>query len=142
MEEASSDIEREIYQALDLGDSERDEIHSEVALRTNEDPRDQEKYDPDSITEPGDEFPEQVKDLVLHFALKATSESDDGIIPITDVDGEDDLLTHIEAEFERVWGEYAEARLAEVDEVLGDQNAAEEAYPNLRTWLEVDLFDY
>lgn len=142
MEETSSEIEQDIYKALGLGESERDEISSEVALRTNKDPREEEQYDPQSITEPSEDFPEQVKDLLLHFALKSANESNDGIIPISDVGDEDDLLAHIESEFERVWNEHAEDRLAEVDDVLGSQSAAEEAYPNLRTWLEEDLFDY
>jgi len=36
----------------------------------------------------------------------------------------------------------ASARLAEVDQILGSRTADEEAYPNLREWLEDDLFDY
>jgi len=55
---------------------------------------------------------------------------------------EHDLLNRIEEEFERIWGTHASARLVEVDQVLGSQTADEEAYPNLREWLEKDLFDY
>jgi hypothetical protein len=76
------------------------------------------------------------------MCIGVTQNADDGIIPLSSIEGEDNLLTHIEAEFERVWGEHATARLAEVDDVLGNQSAAEEAYPNLRTWLEEDLFNY
>ncbi|WP_229112044.1 hypothetical protein [Halapricum desulfuricans] len=83
-----------------------------------------------------------VKDLLLHLTLRTANEADDGIVPISDVEGEANLLTHLEAEFERIWGEYADARLAEVDQVLGNQTADEEAYPNLRQWLEDDLFEY
>jgi hypothetical protein len=135
-------MDEAVFDCFDISDSQREIVFQEIALRTNADPRKQEEYDPDSITEPSENFSEQVKDLLLHFALKATNESDDGIIPVSDVDGEDDLLAHIEAEFERVWGEYADTRLAEVDEVLGSMSAAEEAYPNLRAWLEDDLFEY
>jgi hypothetical protein len=131
-----------VFDCFDISEDQRETILQEIALRTNEDPREQEEYDPESITEPGEGFTEQVKDLVLHFAVRAVNETGDGVIPVSDVEGEDDLLDHIEVEFERVWGEHADERLAEVDSVLGSQSAAEEAYPNLRTWLEEDLFDY
>ncbi|TKX79295.1 BREX-5 system adenine-specific DNA-methyltransferase PglX, partial [Halorubrum sp. SD626R] len=135
-------IDEAVFDCFDITDEQRETVLQEIALRTIEDPREQETYDPEAITEPADEFPEQVKDLVLHFALKTTTESDDGIVSLSPVDGEDDLLTRIEAAFERVWGEHAPARLAEVDAVLGSESAAEEAYPNLRAWLEEELFDY
>ena len=142
METAASKIEEILFDALGLTNLEKKEIYTEISLRTNDDPRKQHEYDPEAITDPSEDFPEQVKDLLLHFALRAVQESDDGIIPLSTVEGEDDLLTHIEEQFESVWGEHAEDRLAEVDDVLGNQNAAQEAYPNLRIWLEGDLFDY
>jgi type I restriction-modification system DNA methylase subunit len=142
LQTCADEIDNSVFDCFDISEQERDTILQEIALRTTQDPREQEEYTPSSITEPSDEFPEQVKDLLLHFALKTISKSDDGIVPVSDVNGEDDLLTHIETEFERVWGEHADARLAEVDDVLGSQSAAEEAYPNLRNWLEEDLFDY
>ncbi|GAA0679139.1 BREX-1 system adenine-specific DNA-methyltransferase PglX [Natronoarchaeum mannanilyticum] len=142
LQSCADEIDEAVFDCFDISEDQRETILQEIALRTNEDPREQEEYNPESITEPGEDFPEQVKDLLLHFALHAVHEADDGIIPLSEVEGEDDLLTHVEDEFERVWGEYADARLAEVDEVLGSRSAAEEAYPNLRTWLEEDLFDY
>jgi len=141
-EERAAAIDESVFDQFGISKTAQETVLQEIALRTNKDPREQQEYDPDAITEPSENFREQVKDLLIHFALKATVESDDGIIPVSDVDGEDDLLTHIETEFERVWGEHADARLAEVDDVLGSQSAAEEAYPNLRTWLEEGLFDY
>jgi hypothetical protein len=142
LQTCANDIDNAVFDCFGIKDDQREIVLQEIALRTNKDPRNREEYDPESITEPTEEFPEQVKDLLLHFSLHAVHESDDSIIPVSDVDGEDNLLTHIEAEFERVWGEYADARLAEVDQVLGGKSAAEEAYPNLREWLEDDLFDY
>ena len=142
LQNCANRIDEAVFDCFDITDEQRETVLQEIALRTIEDPREQEEYDPDAITEPSEEFPEQVKDLVLHFALKATTESDDGIVPLSAVDGKDDLLTRIEAEFDRVWGGHAAARLAEVDAVLGSESAAEEAYPNLRTWLEEELFDY
>jgi len=135
-------IDETVFDQFDISEAAKETVLQEIALRTNEDPRKQEDHDPESITEPSKDFHEQVKDLLLHFALKATTESDDGIIPLSAVEGEDGLLTLIKAEFERVWGEYSEDRLAEVDDVLGSQSASKEAYPNLRNWLEEDLFEY
>lgn len=142
LQSCAEEIDEVVFDCFDISEDQRETILQEIALRTNEDPRDKEEYDPESINEPSEEFPEQVKDLLLHFVLRVVHNSDDGIIPLSAVEGEDDLLTHVEGEFRRVWGEYAEARLAEVDDVLGSQSAAEEAYPNLRTWLEENLFNY
>ncbi|WP_435067260.1 BREX-5 system adenine-specific DNA-methyltransferase PglX [Haloplanus sp. C73] len=135
-------IDEAVFDCFDITDDQRDTILQEIALRTIEDPREREDHDPESITEPTDDFPAMVKDLLLHLSLRIVHESDDGIVPLSDIDGETSLLTRIEAEFERIWGDHADARLAEVDALLGSQSAAEEAYPNLRAWLEDDLFDY
>jgi hypothetical protein len=142
LQSCADQIDEAVFECFDITDEQRETVLQEIALRTIEDPREQDEYDPDAITEPSDDFAEQVKDLLLHFALRAVHESDDGIIPVSDVDSEADLLTHIEAEFERIWGDHAADRLAEVDNLLGSESAAEEAYPNLRAWLEDDLFDY
>ncbi|RRJ28509.1 BREX-5 system adenine-specific DNA-methyltransferase PglX [Halocatena pleomorpha] len=135
-------IDEAIFDSFDITDEQRETILQEIALRTNEDPREREEHDPESITEPSDEFSEMVKDLLLHLTLRIVHEDDDGIVPLSDVDSEDDLLTRLEDEFERIFGEHADERLAEVDQLLGSQTADEEAYPNLREWLESDLFDY
>jgi hypothetical protein len=141
MERSFDDIERTIQRALDLGDAAVDEIRTEVALRTNETPREREAVDPASITDPGGDLPEMVTHLLLHLTHRIVHEADDGIVPISDVGEAPDLLARIEREFERIWGAYAPARLAEVDRVLGSRTADEAAYPNLREWLEDDLFD-
>jgi type I restriction-modification system DNA methylase subunit len=138
----TDDIDEAVFDCFNITDKQQEIIRQEIALRTNENPRKQVQYDPESVTGVSDEFPQQVKDLLQHLTLRVVHESDDGIIPVSAVDGEDDLMAHIQAEFERVWGEYADARLAEVDDVLGNVSAAEEAYPNLRRWIEEDLFDY
>jgi len=142
LQSCADEIDEAVFDCFEISDDQRETILQEIALRTIEDPREREEYDPEAITDPSEDFPEQVKDLLLHFTLRAVNDSDDGILPVSNIDGEEDLLAHIESEFERVWGEYANDRLAEVDDVLGSKSAAEEAYPNLRTWLEEDLFDY
>ncbi len=142
LEELAEIIDKRIYDVLGISARAQEQIHQEIFLRTSESPEDREIPEPESVSETPEALEEQVKELVHYFVLKAVREENDGIIPISAIDSEDDLLTHIEAKFEHVWGEHANARLAEVDEVLGSKSAAEEAYPNLRTWLEEDLFDY
>jgi hypothetical protein len=135
-------IDDAVFDCFDISDEQRETVLQEIALRTIEDPREHEAYDPESITDPTDDFPAMVKDLLLHFSLRVVHEADDGIVPLSNIDGEADLLDHVEGEFERLFGDHGDARLAEVDQVLGSRSADEEAYPNLRAWLEDDLFDY
>jgi hypothetical protein len=142
LQRCAREIDRSVFDCFDITTDDQDDIFDEIELRTNETPRVQEEYDPESITEPSDGFSEQVKDLLLHFTIRAADNADDGIIPLSDINGKDGLLTHIETEFESVWGNHATDRLAEADEVLGNRSAADEAYPNLRTWLKEDLFEY
>ena len=52
------------------------------------------------------------------------------------------MLDRIIDRFEEVYGEYAEDRLVEVDDTLGAKSADDEAYPNLRAFIEDDLFSY
>lgn len=80
-----------------------------------------------------------VKDLLLHLCLRIVHEDDDGIVPLSEVEDENSLLSRIEAEFERLFGEHASARLAEIDQLLGSRSADEEAYPNLRKWLSSSI---
>jgi len=135
-------VDDAVFDCFGITDHQRVAVLQEIALRTNEDPRKRTEYNPDSITEPTDDFPEMVKDLLLHLAIRTVYEDNDGIVPLSDVDEEKSLLARIQAEFERLFGEHADARLAEVDQVLGSKSAGEEAYPNLREWLLNDLFDY
>lgn len=140
--ERSLSIDQSVFEQFEINDALREEILQEIALRTNDDPRKTNQPDPEAITEPPEDFPEMVKDLLLHLSIRIAHKDDDGIVPITNVESEEDLLSRIEVEFERLFGEHASARLAEIDQVLGNQTADEEAYPNLREWLENDLFDY
>ncbi|MCJ0618001.1 BREX-5 system adenine-specific DNA-methyltransferase PglX [Haloarcula hispanica] len=141
-DERAAAIDESVFDQFEIPGESQETVLEEIALRTNEDPRKQEQYDPEAITAPSEDFPEQVKDLLLHFTLRAIHDADDGIVPLSEINGKDDLLTHIEAEFERIWGQHATDRLAEADEVLGNRSASDEAYPNLRAWLENDLFEY
>ncbi|ELZ19690.1 hypothetical protein C475_22134 [Halosimplex carlsbadense 2-9-1] len=74
--------------------------------------------------------------------MESVRKETDGIIPLHGTEGQANMLDRIIEKFEDTYGEYAEDRLIEVDEILGTRSAAEEAYPNLRAFVENDLFDY
>lgn len=142
LESLSKETDDLIYEALDISKTTQEEIHQEIYLRTAESPEDREVPDPESVPEVPDNIDQQVKDLVHHFAMEAVREENDGIIPVHGANGQADMLDRIVERFEDVYGEYAEDRLIEVDDFLGAESATEEAYPNLRAFIEDDLFDY
>ncbi len=141
--EKASQIDEILFEHFEINKERRDEILREIAIRTNEDPREVPKYNADAITEPGEDFEELIKDLLLHITLKIVREDDDGIVPLgTREISEDPLITRIEEEFVQIFGEGAEDRLAEIDQILGDKQPDAGAYPNVGNWLINDLFDY
>ncbi|MUV48485.1 BREX-5 system adenine-specific DNA-methyltransferase PglX [Haloarcula sp. CBA1122] len=142
LESLSDSIDRQIFDYLDFNHRLRHELKDEIFLRTSEDPEDREVPDPESVPEVPDNLDEQVKDLVHHFAMEAVREESDGIIPLEGADEQADMLDRIVERFEDAYGEYAEDRLVEVDDILGAESAADEAYPNLRAFVEDDLFAY
>ncbi|WP_353635629.1 BREX-5 system adenine-specific DNA-methyltransferase PglX (plasmid) [Halobacterium sp. NMX12-1] len=142
LEEKSAEINQTVYDALDIPKPIRRQIRQEIFLRTSEDPEDREVPDPESVPEIPENVDEQVKDLVHHFAMEAVREEDDGIVPLHDVDDQVDMLDRVVEHFEDAYGEHAADRLIEVDEILGTESATQESYPNLRAWIEDDLFDY
>ena len=142
LEQLSQNVSQSVFDAVDLSQESREAALTEIFLRTSESPEDREIPDPDSVPETPENIEQQVKDLVHHFAMEAVRKEDDGIIPLHGVDGQPNMLDRIVERFEDAYGEHAEDRLVEVDEILGAESATEEAYPNLRAWIEDDLFDY
>ena len=142
LEDIASQIDQIIYDTVGISEETRENVHQEIFLRTAEDPEDREIPDPESVPEVPDNLDEQVKDLVHHFAMKAVREESDGLIPLEGTDEQADMLNRIVERFEDAYGEYAEDRLVEVDDVLGAESAADEAYPNLRSFVENDLLAY
>jgi type I restriction-modification system DNA methylase subunit len=142
LEEISDAIDRHIFDSMNVSAETERRVSQEIFLRTSEDPEDREVPDPDSVPEVPENIDQQVKDLVHHFAMVAVQEENDGIVPLHGVDDLPNMLDRIVERFEDAFGEHAEDRLVEVDEILGAESAAEEAYPNLRRWIAEDLFDY
>ena len=141
IERIAESIDETIFDTMSIRTETRTEIHQEIFLRTSEDPEDRDVPDPDSVPEVPDTLAEQVKDLIHHFAMEVVRDEPDGIVP---VDSRDAATMHdrIVERFEEVYKEYAADRLAEIDEILGSLPADEEAYPNLRRFINDDLFDY
>ncbi|ELZ39024.1 hypothetical protein C463_17710 [Halorubrum californiense DSM 19288] len=142
LETLSDQIDEAIYQAVEIPQEIQTDIQQEIFLRTAEDPEDREVPDPESVSEIPENIDEQVKDLVHHFAMEAVREKSDGIIPLETTDEQTGMLNRVVERFENAYGEYAEDRLVEVDDILGAKSAADEAYPNLRSFVKNDLFTY
>jgi len=144
IEQHASDLDQVVFDHFDIDEEQQEEIYTEIAYRTIDDPREKQSYDPEAVEEPPDDFPELVKRLLLHLTFEIVEEDDDGIVLLRaeSDDEEADLLAKMTAKFEDIWGEYAEDRLQEVDEVLGTREPTDEPYPNLRHWLENDLFTF
>jgi hypothetical protein len=142
LDQYAHDIDTTVFDFFDLDKDLRQEVLTEISLRTNEDPELNPEFEVEEITEPKD-YETLIKDLVLHFALKAVIESDDGIVPTEAQQESYDSITDLVIEqFERVFGDHAEERLSEVDEELGSLRYSDVPYPNLEHWLQEDLFEY
>jgi len=142
LEELSDEVDSVVYEQLGISDQTQRYIEKEIFLRTSESPEDREIPDPESVPEVPENIDAQVKNLVHHFAMEAVREESDGILPVHGADNQADILDRIVERFEDAYGEYAKDRLVEVDSILGAESATEEAYPNLRAFIEDDLFDY
>jgi|AntRauMinimDraft_3_1070383.scaffolds.fasta_scaffold00305_6 hypothetical protein len=142
LEQVSDKTDEILFDAIGLTEKERTHVLLEVGLRTIDDPINKHQSNGRDIADQFVAVESLVKDFLMQVVINLTNSDDDGIIPLSDIDSEDDLLTQIEAEFEQIWGDHATDRLAEIDQLLGSQTADEEAYPNLRAWLAKDLFGY
>ena len=142
LETIADKIDKLLYKCFSFDTEIQQQIRQEIFLRTSESPEDRQIPDPDSVPETPENLTEQVKDLIHHFAMEAVRTEPDGIIPIHELDDQPDMLTRIVEQFEAAYDEYATDRLAEVDSILGDRPADEEAYPNLRAFITNDLFEY
>lgn len=142
LEELARDTDKTVFDSFDLDEELRTEIKKEISLRTNQNPLEPLPSEPDEVAEPQN-YESQVRDVTLYLAIKAVTNSEDGIAPLTEDSGEFETLFDIVlAEAEGVFGEYADERLNEIDSALGDKRSSETAYPNLKDWLKNNLFDY
>ena len=144
LQEKADYIDEYVFDLFDVSDEGREDVYREIALRTNEDPRQTDEYNPDSVTETRENTVKYVKDLLVHLTLEAIQDDPEGIIELpTEIQSSrETLLEAIVSEFKSIFGNEHKNRLAETDELLGNKDRVEEAYPNLRDWLQQDLFEY
>jgi hypothetical protein len=142
LEKLSRKIDRLVYSELDVSEETQSKVEEEIFLRTGENPEDRKIPDPDSVSASSETLESNVEELVHHLVVDALREEADGIIPLEGPDEQADILDKLVERFEDAYGEYAEDRLVEVDNILGAESAADEAYPNLRSFIEDDLFAY
>lgn len=142
LERYAHEIDTAVFDFFDLNKEQREIVLTEISLRTNEDPELNPEFEVE-VSNQSENYEMLVKDLVLHFSLKAVLKSDDGIAPLeAQRESYESILELVIDEFEQVFGEHADERLNEVDEELGAQQSADIAYPNLQQWLKEDLFEY
>lgn len=143
IEERASEINKAIFDEFGVNEEQKSVVLQEIAIRTNNDPRKSEEYDPQIINEPPSDFDELVKDLLLHLTLEIVHEDEDGIVPLTfEADEETPLIERLEIKFTEIFGEDGRSRLAEADQVIGDKQPDSGAYPNLQSWILDGLFEY
>ncbi len=143
LEKKAEEIDESLFNHFGIPRDQQQEILQEVALRTNEDPRTSIDHSPENITEPSDDFEDLIKDLLLHLIINIVHKDSDGIVPINfESETEESLMDRLETEFERIFEKYAQDRLAEVDQQLGNKQPGSEAYPNIQSWIQNDLFEY
>ncbi|MFW6030571.1 MAG: SAM-dependent methyltransferase, partial [Halanaerobiales bacterium] len=127
-----------IFDKFNIDAKLRKEIVDEISLRLGEDPRN-EILIPDL---PPLEI--LIKRLLLHLVLEIVFDDNDGIVLLSSesLQEEDDLFIQIKEIFNDIFGEYADDRLKEVDSILGNKSSEKDAYPNLKHWLQKDLFGF
>jgi hypothetical protein len=145
LERVAQETDELLFDQIGVSEEQREKILQEVELRTIDSPledRNKRGAEESALPDSSVEAEEMAKDFLLQLSLDILIEDDDGIVPLSYAAGGDHILTRIEYKFEDIFGENSSTRLAEVDQLLGSQKASEEAYPNLRKWLEDDLFEY
>jgi len=141
LEQVSRQTDEILFNYVGLTEEQRTDVLQEVSLRTIDDPLGD--WTETDTSEPSTVSAEELaKDFILQLTMDIVTEDNNGIVPVSDIHGETALLGRIKEKFEQIFGKHSEARLVEVDDLLGSKSPSEEAYPNLRLWLEEDLFEY
>ena len=142
LEKLSQEIDELVYSEVNVSEETQSKVEEEIFLRTGENPEDRKIPNPDSVSVSSGSLQSNVKELIHYLVINAVREESDGIIPIEGSDEQADILDRVIEQFKEEYGEYAEDRLIEVDDILGAESAADESYPNLRAFVENDLFAY
>ncbi len=138
IEDYSGEIDQLMFDKLDISAQTQEKILDEISLRTSSNPRTRR----DDIGSEELNYRKYVCKLLNHLSIEILKEKKVVCISKESDDEDPDLMDHVVEKFEDVWGEYGDERLAEADQILGDERSGEEAYPNIRNWLENDLFEF
>jgi SAM-dependent methyltransferase len=135
IEEIGDKIDSLIYDDLNISASIREEIELEIEARTSGTPG-QKSRDINSSVE------QQVKELIHHIALQTVWDAGDGIIPISTVENEPTLAEQVVEQLRSMFGQFANERLVEVDQALGDRSSEQMPYPNIYQFINKELFEF
>lgn len=142
LESCAETIDKHIYSELNLSTQTQSEIREEIYLRTGESPEARDVANPNSVTVDSDRLREQVVGLVHHLAIRVVQGESDGILELGGSERGDGLYSKVVAQIEEVYGAHSDNRLVEINDTLGSKSASDEAYPNLRAFIEDELFEY
>ncbi len=142
LEESASEIDDLMFSVAGVSESTKEQLLQEIALRTSEDPRDRKPDKVENVEVTEQEVRADIKELIHHLVLEIVSETEDGIVPIQASSDIKTVLDELEIKFQEIFGDYAEERLAEADQLLGDLPAGDSPYPNLDQWISDNLFNY
>jgi hypothetical protein len=135
IEQLADRIDSVIYDQLDIPTTVRKEIESEIQARTSGTPG-------GIAANANGDVERHVKSLVHHMALETVTDADDGIVPLSPIKDGQPLADRIIARLRSLFGKHADERLVEVDEALGSLPAEQTPYPNLRRFVEDELFNF
>ena len=133
-----------VFEHFGLTGEDREVVYSEIAIRTNDDPRTRSVEVPENSPGPPEDFEHLVKQMLAHLIGEIVVDDDDGVVPMSreSDDEEIELLSRLISKFHTLFGDDAPARLDEVDQLLGSRKSSNEPFPNLRSWLEHGLFTF
>jgi len=135
IEEAAKRIDEEIYNTVGISEDAQNQIKQEIEIRSS-------STSDDNTPTVEEKEPEMVKDLIHHIVLETVSNDSDGSVPVTSVGDELSLYEQVVEKLSTLFGDFSDERLVEVDRALGNKTSEEIPYPNLRSWVEEDFFDY
>jgi len=140
LEEWAEEVDDHIREGLGLSQDAVEGVRQEIKSRTSEDPFSRESEANFENLEVDIKY--LVKKLVHHFALEVVTEEEGAIIPVYETQDTITLHERVIERFSSVFEAKSDQYLREVDSALGSKTAETEPYPNIRSWIENNLFDF
>jgi hypothetical protein len=136
----AEEIDDHIKEGLGLSQDTVEDVRQEIKSRTSEVPssrKSETNFDDLDV-----DFEYLVKKLVHHFALEVVTEVEGAIIPVYETQDTITLYERVINRFNSVFEGKSNEYLREIDSALGSVPAENEPYPNIRSWIENDLFGF